>query len=386
MTPRPRKPDAKFVEVPGYPDLELNRETGVFYVRKSLPGRGELFKSTRCKTKRRAQTIAETLIAEATLRKPGLRAKRIRIAEICDYALAELEKQTRQVDADGIPLRSLETYRKDVYYLGKKAKRRGEGVIRKLFGDYLADEIDEQFWKRWVDKTGRGLGRTLSDVAKYLSLVLTWAFEEKYLGRKPRIRNPEKPKKTHVIYDEKLMRKFFQAAEPTLQDLIILGAENPFRPKEVREMTWEMVDLKRRATKLPPAFTKTREGREVPLSSNTIAMLKRRWKTRNPKSPFVFPAPQDPKRPVSTVLLSKMWKRMKKKLKERAELPLENPKFHWFRHTFYTKAILEHGLLAQASEAGGTSIKTLQKRYLKSNADKTRDVSHAVNLKWESEE
>ena len=61
--------------------------------------------------------------------------------------------------------------------------------------------------------------------------------------------------------------------------------------------------------------------------------------------------------------------------------------FYDLRHTFYTTALLDAREPVQhVSEFGGTSIKTLQKRYLHSDAKKTASVSKAVNFKFGEED
>jgi integrase len=380
MTPRVRKADARFKEVPGYPNLELDTKSGYYYVRKYIAGKGELFASTRSKKKMVAKTIAETKIAEMIGRKPGLRNRRIRLAALGEPLLKDLKEQTETLDEDGHPLRRLSTYTgKDKVYIP---------LIVKLFGEVCADEIDEQFWKSWVKKTGRKLGRNLGDIAKYLSLFLTYAFEEKYIGRKPRIKNPDRQRNNAIVYENDQIIAFYQNAEPTLQDLIVLAAENPLRPHENCEVRWEMVFFEKDEEgrevviyRLPASFTKTREARELQLSPRSASIIRRRHAERSQGSPYVFPAPQNPNRPLSRKVLGSMWARMK----ERAKITTPC-KFHWLRHSFYSKALLESQTsVAKVSEAGGTSIATLQKRYLKSTARKTREVAAAVNLDFDRE-
>jgi integrase len=384
MTPKARKQSAVFQEVPGYPELELDTRSGIFYVRKSVLGKGELFRSTRCRQKKRAQTIAQEMISEFTTRKPGLRSRRVRISDLCDALFTELEIESKTVGQDGLILRKPRTFAKDRLFLLDRTYRgkAREAVIKKHFGEYFADEIDEQFWNRWVKKEGRRLGTTLGDITKYLSHVLDYAFMEKYIGRKPRLKSPDAEKNDALVYDNEQIVTFYLNAEPLLQDLIVLASENPLRPHENCEVEWSMVDFQDDGSviyRLPASFTKTRTAREFHLSPRSALILRRRRQEASGSARYVFPSPGSPEKPLSRKHLSGMWRRMK--LKAGITGPA---KFHWLRHSFYSKAILEAMIpIATAGQAGGTSAKTLEKRYLKSTAEKTRAVSTAVSIDFE---
>jgi integrase len=391
MTPRKRLAHSRFKTVPGYPDLELDSESGIYYVRKYLgKGRGELFRSTKQKTVGKASTEARILIEIAMGQKRGMKKHRIQVWEVCDLLLKELKEQTEMRDENGQLLRRLSTYvTKDVPFLrGKmteeekrrsgRKKLREQGVIRELFGDYFVDEIDEQFWKAWVKNKGRTLGRNLGDIAKYLSHVMSYAYLEKYLGRKPTISYTDKPKKKTAYPDEQIIA-FFENAEPDLQDMVVLNSENPLRPHEVREMRWDFLHFTKDQViyEVPEWFAKIGESRELILSANSFRVLKRR-KSAKAKSPFVFPAPKNPEKPMSKVHLGRMWRRMKKKAGLSLTIPM---KFTWLRHSLYTKLLIQMGLpIGQVSAAGGTSMKTLEKNYLIKDAGRTQGVASAGGL------
>lgn len=387
MTSKVRKKSATFQGVPGYPELELDTRSGIYYVRKSVAGKGELFRSTRSRKRGEARSIAQEMISEFTMRKPGLRSRRIRIADLCQPLFEELETETKTIGRDGLPLRKPRTHAKDRLFLLDRVYRSKArpAAIKKHFGEYYADEIDEQFWDRWVKKEGRRLGTTLGDLTKYLSRVLEYAFVEKYIGRKPRLKNPDPEKNDAQVYNDQQLAAFYLNAEPTLQDLIAIAAENPLRPHENCEVEWSMVDFQEDGSviyRLPASFTKTKTARELYLSPRASQVVRRRREGALEGSRYVFPSPRDPGRPMSRKHLSDMWLRMKKKAGITSKL-----KFHWIRHTFYSRAILDALIpIATVGQAGGTSAKTLEKRYLKSTAEKTRAVSVAVKVDFEKKE
>jgi integrase len=372
MTPRARKSTGVYQPVEGAPNLELNTKTGVYYVRKYRAGKGELFKSTRCQVKGRAKNIAEDMIAEWLGDKS--RGRRVRIDSVADDFLADCTLQHQTLDQDGRPLRRLATYKHDLSFVK---------FIKEHFGDAYADEIDEQYWDEWVKHKGRKMKRTLGDVAKYLSMILGFAFKRKIIPRKPAIHNPDKHKSRAIVYEDAQILEFIRHADPVLKDMIILAAENPLRPHEIREMRWDMLDLSdplAAILRLPSWFTKTHKDRELVLSPNASQALAARSKRK--AGPYVFPGQNRKDKPLTDMGLSVKWHAML----ESAGIT-ERYLFHWLRHSTYSKLLLDARLPVQhVSEAGGTSISTLQRRYLKSDHTRTRAVSQALSLKLGEEE
>ena len=376
MTPRPeRKADATYIAVDGAPDLELNTKTGVYYVRKRRAGKRPLFKSTRSKKKGEAKTVAEDMIADWLGNRH--QGRRVRVERVAAEMLAEFKDLHGSLDKDGRPLRRKSTFKHDQAFVK---------FITTYFGENYIDEIDEQFWEDWVKGTGRKLDRTLADVAKYLSMLMTYAVKKKMIMRKPQIKNPDKFKSKAVVYSDDQILEFIKHADPMLKDMIVLAGENPLRPNEVRQLNWGFLTFQKNGPvilRLPGWFTKTELDRELELSANASKMLARRLKAnRKPKSLYVFPSPGRPEMPISDVTFSIKWRQMIKA----AGLP-KSYKFHYLRHSVYTKLIYDAGLPIQhVSAAGGTSVPVLMRRYPKATHVHTRLVSQAISLKLEKDE
>lgn len=370
--PKRRKTEQEKVWVKISSNLVLHKKTGTYYVRKEKAGKTPLFKSTGETTKVKAQHVADAMCAEWLGGRLST-GKRQRVSDVCSELLQAMEQEYRNAD------RAWATYDHDKTYLP---------ILSKLFGDTYVEDFDEAYWDSWVRTEGRRSGRSLFDISKYLSKVLTYAHARKYINRKPKIRNPDRPKETGPIYENEIIETFIKHSDPTLRDLIIIGAECGLRPHENRELRWDMVEIDKDAVtlSLPSWFTKTRKARELRVSPHSEAILRARLLSRDKASPYVFPAPSDPLKPLSKKVLSTRWRKMLKAAKEAAkleghELKTDGLRFHWMRHSFYTKALLEAKLPVQeVSEYGGTSISTLQKRYLRSNAIRTKSVSLAVKL------
>lgn len=376
MTPRERSTTSIYQPVDGSDFLELNTSNGVYYVRKYRAGKGELFKSTRSKKKGEAKTIAENLISD-WLGVKGHTRRRQRLGPVADEFFVWCEARHKTLDQDGHPLRRRATFKHDKAFVK---------FIKFHFGDNYLDEIDEQFWEDWIRDTGRGLGITLADASKYLSLILGFAFRRKMIGRKPVIKSPDKGTNKAIVYENEQIVVFLKHSKPRLRSMILIAATNPLRPHEVTEMRTEFLTFHKNGSvvcKLPPWFTKTERGRELELSPAASAELRdlkraagKSWGT------CVFPSPKNPSNPISDVIRSRDWRMMLRRVGISKAY-----KFHWLRHSVYSKLLLDARIPVQhVSEAGGTSISVLQKRYLKSDHKRTREVGQAIRLNLGEEE
>lgn len=368
-------------------NLVLHRPSGIFYARKFKAGKGRFFQSTGLTKKGLAQTKADVMIAEWMGGK-NQAGKRIRMERVIDELDEILEAEAHQRDEHGRVLRRKRTRDKDRTYFP---------IIKKHFGDLFPDEIDEAYWKRWVLTDGRKLNRTLGDIAKYLSKVLTYAFERKLIGRKPRIKNPDPRKKTVHTYTPEQIRMFWQHANQDMKDMIVVGGEAGIRPHENKGLRWDWITLPAKGqakVRIPDDFEKRGIGREIILSKNATEVLRRRWKTG--KGPFVFPSPSDPTKPISDTRHSRYWRKavmaVNEKLIEQGLKPFPigrkgGVKFHWLRHTFGSILLLEQKrALPEAAAYMGNSPKILFDRYLAKDAAKTKEIADAVSLDFGDEE
>lgn len=340
------------------PGLIRHNPSGIYYVRKFKDGK-RLTATTGTDKLTRARTIRDEMLAEWISGKAPDRKKRIH--QVCDELELVLEKEFANGD------RRKRTFDHDKTYLP---------IIKKYFGNYQASEIDEKFWADWVRDTGRSLNRTLNDIAKYLSKVLTHAYQQKYINRKPSISNPDKQKKIELIYENDEIERFIDNAEPDLKDLILIGAECGLRPHENHGLKWEWISFERNRViiTIPESYSKTKKARSLEASENAAVCLRRRYLKQ--VGPYVFPSPKDPLKPISSSHLRKLWGRMKKNAGITAKI-----KFHWLRHSFFTKALLDaQEPIQKVAEYGGNSPAILMDRYLKNDPARTRSVAGAVKL------
>jgi integrase len=343
-------------------NMVLFEPTGVYYARKYRRGKGRFFKSTGERRKAVAQSKANEMISEWLT---GMRAavgRHATVGEVSDELMRVLREAKEKGD------RAETTWTHDKVYLRR---------ICKLFGDFPVASMDESFWEDWIRKSGRKSGHKLGDLAKYVSKVLTFAYERKLIDRKPKIRNPDERETEFKTYTNEQVKALMDAADPEMRDIIILAAECGVRPYEARRLQWNMVDVRKSeiVIQLPKWFTKTRRYREFVVGPRSAEMLRRRAVVRV-HGPFVFPSDSNETKPINEMTFSKHWR----KTVERAGLP-KGSKFHWLRHTFFTRALLEAKKdLPKVAAYGGNSPKLLFDRYMAKEAERTQDVAGSVTL------
>lgn len=364
--------------------LVLHRPTGMYYIRKKKVGRGELFKPTGFKTLGKAKAAAQEMY-DAWAQGKISAQKRQRVSSVVAELLSSLEREHKTL-VDGHPIRSAATLEHDRYYAR---------IITKLFGEQFIDQITEAWWDSYVKSAKRD--RTLGDLAKYLSKTHSFAFRRGYVAGRQTFRNPDRRKQVGVEYTDKQIRSFYEHAEPLLKDMIALGAVTGMRPEELDALEWEFVRFEKGRTviSLPEWYVKCGPGREFEVPTSAAEALRRRKGKTN--SRFVFPSPTDEARPVSKKHRGKMWRRMliasgvikvryetKKGTKDkRGRKVLVMPdtpfKFHYFRHTFCTRALTDEKKLAKVAAYVGNSPKILFERYFQKSAARTSEIAGTMS-------
>lgn len=382
-------------EGPFIRNLALDTQSGIYYVRKSKKGKPDLFKSTGETSKYKAQKVAESLIAEYLTGKAKARPGKALVSDLCADLLADLEAETKIMTEGGYPQRSAKTFEKDRTFLTR--------VIPDLFGNQDPSSIDEEWWRTWeqanrgkVKNYKTGQPRKMAEIAKYLSKVLSYAHRKHHIQRLPKLFRgvQTKYKIKAAVYEDDVVLEFLEHAEPILYDLVAIEGENPFRPGEVSGLCWSWIEFDEELdgtpsaiVTLPATTTKTRDERRFPLSANAAAILSRRFAERDTQSPYVFPAPKDPQRPMSNKHRADLWKRMLVRVNAARVKAGKTPypgtlKFHWLRHSLYTKLIIDKGEnLMKVSKAGGTSLATLHRHYVEGDVKRLSSVTKAVSLK-----
>ncbi len=141
--------------------------------------------------------------------------------------------------------------------------------------------------------------RVIEVVRRAFNLAIRWEWVEKNPASGQQ-RNPEE-KRQRYLSPEELSRLSAALAvhhEPVSADAIRMLMLTGARKSEVLGATWEMFDLEAGVWTKPSAHTKQRREHRVPVSANTLTLLRRIRETA--EGPFVFPG-RSPDQPLTDV-------------------------------------------------------------------------------------
>jgi integrase len=123
--------------------------------------------------------------------------------------------------------------------------------------------------------------------------------------------------------------RLLQVARPWLKDIILFALNTGMRMGEIRELTWEGVDLFRKTVTV--FRSKNGELRTIPMNSLVLDVLKSKAKVRSVKSDYVFPSE------TYTLLDDSHLRRAFRGAMRLGRI--ENFHFHDLRHTFATRLV-----------------------------------------------
>jgi integrase len=230
-------------------------------------------------------------------------------------------------------------------------------------------KINENTWEQYITDQQTQSSRTLADDAKLMMAVMKYAFNERFIDRKVRIRNPDPPTEEGRAYtDEEIFRLLGAASTDHMRLQIMIGWKMGMRHGEIAGLMWAWVDFKDGRIRLPAEITKTRRGRVVPLNAEVAGLLASRLKSQAPKSPFVFPSAESPDKPIPD--FDSQWQRTW----QRAGV---EGRFHFLRHTCISNMAANGIPESTIRGIVGCSERTMRKVYMHLKDDL---AGKAVNL------
>lgn len=336
----------KFIRDPELRELQKDPRTGKYYVRKRVKGKPALLKATGTRDRTKARKIALQTLA-IYLAEQTVTTITSTFREIAEKVLALKEnksKATRDLAANRI--------RKH---------------LTPYFGHMVISTITENTWEAYITKVQTESTRTLADDAKLMMAVMKYAFNEKLLERKVRIRNPDPPNEEGRAYSpDEIARLIEFASTDTMKLQIMISYKMGMRHGEIAALRWDWIDFDAKVIKLPPTITKTRRGRPVPLNDMVRSdLLKRRVEITGD---HVFPSQKDPCKPVPD--FDSQWQRTW----ARANI---GGRFHWLRHTCISNMASAGVPESTIKKIVGCSERTMRRVYIHLKDDV---ASNAVNL------
>ncbi len=157
---------------------------------------------------------------------------------------------------------------------------------------------------------------------------------------------------------------------PHLNVIVLLALFTGARKENILSLTWQQVDLDRKAIILTD--TKNGERQTLPVVEPALSALIE-WKAKSTNaSPLLFPSTRDP---FKHIVINKTWDTVLKRA------GITNFRFHDLRHSFASELAMSGASLAEI--AGGTGHKTLSmvKRYAHLSHDHTTSVIERMAAK-----
>jgi integrase len=177
----------------------------------------------------------------------------------------------------------------------------------------------------------------------------------------------------------RMLEEAKSARSPHIYPAIMLALNAGIRDAELKQLTWEQINLKRGYLTVGKSKTEAGEGRTIPLNSALAETMsdyaewyRERFNSIQPQwyvFPFGKPRPSDPSRPVTT--LKTAWNNVRKKAKVTG-------RWHDHRHTMITD-LAESGAGDQTiMDIAGHVSKSMLKHYSHIRMEAKRDALESL--------
>src|SRR6266849_4460305 len=304
------------------------------------------FESTKTSSKEIATKILKKREGEIALGlfKVGLPGERITFAELCDEFLSS-----------HTPTVSLNSQRNHQLFVKN---------LRGYFGNRMLTEIYRRMIEEYRNHRRRQpsqrnpkttvKGATVNREIQCLHCMFQFAITRKYITESPAAgvkhfdERRERPVKRMLTVEEE--QRILEAAPPSLRVAIILLVQTGGRTySEGLSLRWEQVDLHNQVIRLG-GNVKTKDSEQpVPLTRLASDVLSEWKKECGSRSPFLFPSPSNPEKPIGNV--RRAWKTTLKKAGV-PYFPIYN-----LRHVFCTRlswvapdAVVQHAMRHSSPE------------------------------------
>ena len=304
------------------------------------------FESTKTSSKEIARKIFKKREGEIALGlfKVGLPGERMTFAELCDEFLSS-HTPTVSVNSQ----RHHQLFVKNLR--GYFANRNVTQLDRRMVEEYR-NHRRRQPSRRDPKNTVKGA--TVNREIQCLHCMFQFAIARKYITENPAAgvkhfdERRERPVKRMLNVDEE--QRILEAAPPHLRVAIILLVQTGGRTySEGLSLRWEQVDLENLVIRLC-GEVKTKDSEQpVPLTRLAGDVLREWRKLQTSESPFVFPSPRNPGKPIGTVKTA--WKASLRRAGV-SYFPIYN-----LRHVFCTRlswvapdAVVQHAMRHSSPE------------------------------------
>lgn len=217
-------------------------------------------------------------------------------------------------------------------------------------------------------------GPTVNRYLAALSMVCKWAWKElRWLPSNPVLdvsKNPENPGLVRFLSDDErktLLQACRNSSDPNIYTAVLLALATGARYSNLRNLTWEEVDLERWTLRFEEV--KNKQPRYVPIVGPAQAAMQGQHDRDPTGSGWVFKGGRDG----VPADINGPWRKV------REQAGLNDVRFHDLRHTTASYLTMNGATLAEVAEALGHRTLVMAKRYSHQSGEHVRATLQAMS-------
>ena len=270
----------------------------------------------------------------------------------------------KYLDEHSKPNKSGKSYVRDKAIAERMVKEFGDVTVAEVSAEAI---FDYKRKRREENVAPATLNKELSFLRHALEMAVVW----EWLEINPAVRIPREKVKNRMerwLAPEEEERLLDSCPE-WLRDLVVFALNTGFRQGEILALTWNQVDLNRKAILF---WDQKNSGRDtVPLNEKAVEVLRKIWKVRSLSSDHVFLSSN------GTPFIARNVIRSFSLALEKAGIP--EFRFHDLRHTFATRLVHAGVDLYTVQRLGRWRSMAMVMRYAHHSLESLRTGMEAVN-------
>ncbi len=270
----------------------------------------------------------------------------------------------KYLDEHSKPNKSGKSYVRDKAIAERMVKEFGDVTVAEISAEAI---FDYKRKRREENVAPATLNKELSFLRHALEMAVVW----EWLEINPAVRIPREKVKNRMerwLAPEEEERLLDSCPE-WLRDLVVFALNTGFRQGEILALTWNQVDLNRKAILF---WDQKNSGRDtVPLNEKAVEVLRKIWKVRSLSSDHVFLSSN------GTPFIARNVIRSFSLALEKAGIP--EFRFHDLRHTFATRLVHAGVDLYTVQRLGRWRSMSMVMRYAHHSLESLRTGMEAVN-------
>lgn len=311
------------------------------------------------KTKDWKEALLKAQVEDYKREKTAVGSRKLRIMDVIDDYKADRKSE---IVTDKSRRRGI---RKSTY---KEIEDLFELHLTPYFGSKKLYDVNEAMWNGFCKHCRVN---DMSNLRKVFRTFLEWCRMKEYIVYVPHFKIPQVIRRRRRILRPHEIKSLFANAKGDLLLFVAMGILMGLRPGEIRQLTWERLNLEGGSLLLNERDTKTNKARSIPLNSFVWSLLKAREKT----SRYVLPHRDRPNEPFNKFWPRTSWQR----LLTRAKLADVTP--NDMRSTYEKYSNMRTDFTdTQREKFSGASIDVQKRIYVQMDADDLRGLEEVVQV------